>query len=499
VCTIEARSFLIQEHSAPESEWTQAMRTLNAQGRRAILGCLDPETTKPLAGVGVIYRAGERIIRVKAVTTKFAAAVATGRLDHYAIDIGHPTTLSCYNIYGWSGGPQNTRLAKRTNGLFECAIDEIDAQPLGPACIVGDINGDPEHFKALLELLKHRGWTDLGAQAHRYGSEPNTATCRVRGSETRRDYIFCNPEAIDLVHEFKVVQTDDFPVHAHLHVTLKSPPAGNRMSSSLYARMPTAMQELVSSHCQQHGPAEGDAEEVQQYRRCMLAKFHNLLETSLEFYTQDFLHELAQGNTSQVWRWWNTLIEQSFVTTFKLTPKEAKKFRGRGIPTFVARAYGTRIDEGRGEIHECNRTNQRTTANRQYNRCVEWSHRIRRLQLQEPLVQDASLTTAVPRSTSAEDARSASAEAAPSGAADAEVANGGITAEPGTKCKQGARATLCQLNKEASALIQRNTPACQTEIHDILKRLDSTDHCHPRYMVDIMRLTSIFKRSMRST
>jgi len=250
VCTTEARSFIIQEHSAPKSEWAQVMRTLNAQGRRAILGCLDPETAKPLAGVGVIYRAGERIIRVKPATTKFAAAVATGRLDHYAIDIGHPTALSCYNIYGWSGGPQNTRLARRTNGLFECAIDEIDAQPLGPACIVGDINGDPEHFKALQELLNHRGWTDLGAQAYRYGSEPNIATCRVRGSETRRDYIVCSPEAIDLVHEFKVVQSDDYPVHAHLQLTLKLPPADARRgdapsSDALTPRPPNLWEEWV--------------------------------------------------------------------------------------------------------------------------------------------------------------------------------------------------------------------------------------------------------------
>jgi len=90
-------------------------------------------------------------------------------VDCYTLDIGHSRTLNAYNLYGWTGAMQNKRAASRTNHLLEAIVDEVDAQPLGPSCIVGDLNGDPDKFKALQDLLTNQGWTDLGANGKIWG------------------------------------------------------------------------------------------------------------------------------------------------------------------------------------------------------------------------------------------------------------------------------------------------------------------------------------------
>ena len=100
-------------------------------------------------------------------SSQFAKAVETGRCDHYALDVGCATTLSIYNLYGWTGGHQNKKKAARTNSMCEAVEEEIFEQPDGPTAIVEDMNADKEDLQSLRARLASQGWTDAGAEAQR--------------------------------------------------------------------------------------------------------------------------------------------------------------------------------------------------------------------------------------------------------------------------------------------------------------------------------------------
>ena len=191
-------------------------------------------------------------IKVAPKSNAFKQALKTGRCDHYALDIGHTTTLSAVNTYGWTGGCQSKKQAKRTNHMFEGVIDGLHLQPPGPRCIVGDINGDMCNFRALQDLLDYEGWTELGQKANIWRGTPNQHTCIAPGTSapTRRDYVLVNTEALQLVTGFEVLHQQHFLVHSFLQVTF-TPPKHDR--KTVKEVKPNTMTQCLEDYCKNMG------------------------------------------------------------------------------------------------------------------------------------------------------------------------------------------------------------------------------------------------------
>ena len=70
-----------------------------------------------------------------------------------------------YNLYGWTGANHNKAAAARTNDLLEAMFSDIQAQPPGPALVVGDINGDLTTFSTINQQQQAGNIIDVGAHA----------------------------------------------------------------------------------------------------------------------------------------------------------------------------------------------------------------------------------------------------------------------------------------------------------------------------------------------
>ena len=71
----------------------------------------------------------------------------------------------------------------------------------------------------MLTLVDDRGWTDLGAVASRWGGVDGQGTCKAPNAldwNTRNDYLFLCPDAMQLLKHFKVTIDPDIDVHAVL-------------------------------------------------------------------------------------------------------------------------------------------------------------------------------------------------------------------------------------------------------------------------------------------
>ena len=203
-----------QEH-AMEAKETQvfkgmlAKRNINMQA-----GPPDPEHAKKSGGVGLMAHSPLRPIIMQPLTDDFKDALKIGRMAAYELEISD-TTITIIVIYGWSGCHQNETAAARTNDLFVIAKHELDMQPPGLHMIMGDINGEPEDFPCLLEMLTEEGWTDTAAKASIWGGIDRQPTCHAssKAKQTRRDDIFVNKHLLPAIGGVRVQNCDDYPTH----------------------------------------------------------------------------------------------------------------------------------------------------------------------------------------------------------------------------------------------------------------------------------------------
>ena len=174
---ISADTLVFQEHSCPPSSWATATKYLRRNRRNTILSILDPESKHNLGGVGITSIHSRKVVKVKPRSDSFKRAVTTGRVEHYAQDIGCSTTLSIFSIYGWTGGHQVRKQACRTDAIIAAIHDEVQRQPTGPVIIAGDLNGETKDFRTLQDMLDHESWTDIGEQAQLWGQPKSQPTC----------------------------------------------------------------------------------------------------------------------------------------------------------------------------------------------------------------------------------------------------------------------------------------------------------------------------------
>ena len=120
-----------------------------------------------------------------------------------------------YDIYGHTGGEKDNEAAGRTNDTMKIIITDAKEQPRGPIPIVGDLNASTARIDKLAVKLKDRRLIDVGAQAEKYGNTKEDYTCTAHGAKqpTRRDYVFANPEAFELIGNLWVDHDAGFDMH----------------------------------------------------------------------------------------------------------------------------------------------------------------------------------------------------------------------------------------------------------------------------------------------
>ena len=113
---------------------------------------------------------------------------------------------------------------------------------------------------------------DLGAHARIWGKTDNEHTCVAPNTNqpTRRDYVFVNQEALQLIQDFEVV-------HSILRVSFV---AAKSRSTYLKAVKPASMSAFTDNSCKQHGPQQGD-DAIRDFRTTTIAKCQNSLRSRL--------------------------------------------------------------------------------------------------------------------------------------------------------------------------------------------------------------------------
>ena len=215
--------FFGQEHSLPKTDWSRVRQAYRPGSLH--LSDLDPEAEAPLGGLCALRLDRRQNITPKAKSHKFSDINGKGRVQLYALDLSAEVYVLIYNIYGWTNAAKDKAAASRTNNMIEMILDDIGHQPPGPVLIVGDLNGDPPNFKALHEALQEGDLIDVGAQAGQWGRPPHEYTCKAPGAKkpSRRDFVFANSDAFNLIVDFNVDHQANLAVHDMLQMKLAIP------------------------------------------------------------------------------------------------------------------------------------------------------------------------------------------------------------------------------------------------------------------------------------
>ena len=89
-----------------------------------------------------------RLIQIEAITKEFKAALMSGRVGMYGINLHAGWMLTAFVLYGYTGGQQNNKQAARTAKVARAIVVEIGAQPAEYTLICGDFNNEPMNIHA---------------------------------------------------------------------------------------------------------------------------------------------------------------------------------------------------------------------------------------------------------------------------------------------------------------------------------------------------------------
>ena len=218
-----------QEHCTSKAAMARfAFDFSSMHGRQLHFTGPDPNRSQPCAGVGAIALSNDTCLPLAARCPKFAKFTDLGRAQLMAHGKGKAAKVChWYNIYGYTGSHGNAAKAAATDSIFQAILSDHSLRGVGPTFIVGDINADPDDLPTLTDMLATKGWTDLGAAAATWGHPASQPTCITKQSHaaTRRDYIFCNANALSLVRGLVVRAGDLCPTHStvEVHLALDAP------------------------------------------------------------------------------------------------------------------------------------------------------------------------------------------------------------------------------------------------------------------------------------
>ena len=162
----------IQEHST-KAQKARALKAIPAErGWRLDLGPVDETTESASAGFGAMWNPGALRVYVAPLKTERAKAHETsGRLRKYAIQHVHGNPIVVYNVYGWTDGSKDRKARVATEAIMREISLDVRRTRNPPYWIVGDLNGEPEEFQDLKEVMDKEILHDVGGN----GSEGRTA------------------------------------------------------------------------------------------------------------------------------------------------------------------------------------------------------------------------------------------------------------------------------------------------------------------------------------
>jgi hypothetical protein len=218
----EFDAMLITEHSAGAGDNFSIKDILG--DCKLHLSQVDAEMAGNVGGTGVILRGKNHVNRPKARTAQLKELLDKGRIGKYTFEVTKGQFILCYIIYGYPRAENDGWQAARTCDLMATVFSDAEKQDPGPILIMGDINAPINRIPSLQAALQQGLWRDLGASASHNGGGEAQGTCRATtpgAMLTRRDYVFVNDRAFNMIESFDVDHDALLPVHSVLRVMFK--------------------------------------------------------------------------------------------------------------------------------------------------------------------------------------------------------------------------------------------------------------------------------------
>ena len=313
---------------------------------------MDPNSLKDLAGVGAIYQKGVTCVPLTPLTASFKEAQDSGRAMLFALNWSQHNTAYICVLYGKQGGAVNEEAANVTDNLAHATLNELQQRPLAPTFTCTDLNANVADIPIIQHLCTREGWADLGEYAYLWGQKPNDFTCMGpnANSPTRRDYVFANQLALNTVSMFKVIHTDDFPVHDILQVHLKA----SSTNTTYNAIQPTAdIAQIHKEHCNKACKNVQNKKEQQKIKGDIKQQLHK--------HITDHIHNnTSSTNTNDLtleefWTFISTTLSEAFNSFYRTDNKTNKQIASKGrINTKQVQTHNITIDKANHTTHNSN-------------------------------------------------------------------------------------------------------------------------------------------------
>ena len=240
----ETDYYFVMEHSLRPGQYHDA-RLKFGKNAKMDLTKLDPTHTHQTGGVGIIQKSKQQIIKPKPLNKVLQHLNGESRFGLYGIRTSSKSVLMVYVVYGVTNGDTCPKAKQTTNAIIDAILDDIKLQPKGPKVVVGDLNASVVSLPLLQECVLKGELIDIGAIASDFGGTNCECTCRAntKSRETRRDYVFANREARNIISDFKVDRTANTLTHAILKLSISTCPDSKRVD---VLKLPNTIQDAIT-------------------------------------------------------------------------------------------------------------------------------------------------------------------------------------------------------------------------------------------------------------
>jgi hypothetical protein len=223
---------------------------------------------------------------------------------------------------------------------------------------------------------------DLGERADIWNRPKGQPTCLAPNSTTptRRDYVFANAEALQLIVDFEVRPQQHFPVHSFLRVTFR-PPKGDRYFWHNFRpdNLTNSFDKFCAANPAENANSTDTEDKCGKDRRLEhLSTFHHRLDRGFSEARPALLDMLASQDTDSYWQTWNNVVEHAFCRAYNLQGKQGRNSKGRGQTTIRKQKVTKPTLNVDGDVIDedlCN--SELTLLRRQLSRCKQWIARLK--------------------------------------------------------------------------------------------------------------------------
>ena len=332
----KAHASFIQEHSLPKANHGKYKTDFKKAKRTLILSELDPDVkNKALGGVGAIVADPRRLIQVTAITDAFKAAQLSGRVGCYAFNLHAGHTITVYVIYGYTGGNQKARQARKTNRLAKAIVEEAQAQPSGPCLIVGDFNMHVKALTPFANLISDESWVDVGAEAQiwKQPKEEHTCVTATTKNPSRIDFILANSMAFPMIKDFRVKHDDGFEPHSVLKVKLA---ADQIIQEQTVIKKPRSLYQIARDQAEEdYAKLRGsnqtmDEEMPYQAWHAYQEALRLNIDEAFKGQKEDLQRHLDVNDADSFWKRWSETFEKTITEYIGLDERGARQYHGHG-------------------------------------------------------------------------------------------------------------------------------------------------------------------------